>query len=135
MMSHLANTTASHSVPLLRTKRSSHVVPEEMKGGYIRRIDVPFIFRFISLILAIDCGPLPDPMNGSSIGDLTVFPNIIRFSCEPGFFLNGSSWRECQANGTWSGNETTCNRQQKTKTTRGRSPDFIFIIYIFQSAK
>ncbi|KAL9989269.1 hypothetical protein ACROYT_G003802 [Oculina patagonica] len=58
---------------------------------------------------AIDCGPLPDPMNGSSIGDLTVFPNIIRFSCEPGFFLTGSSWRECQANGTWSGNETTCN--------------------------
>lgn len=65
---------------------------------------------FFVLISAVDCGALPVPLNGSSTGGLTVFPNIIRFSCDPGFFRIGSSRRVCQANGTWSGYDITCNR-------------------------
>lgn len=67
---------------------------------------VPFLF-FYSLV-AVDCGPLSVPINGSSFGDSTVFPNNVLFKCDPGFNLNGSSTRMCQANATWSGLAVIC---------------------------
>ena len=57
---------------------------------------------------AQDCGPLAAPENGTSTGELTVFPNKILFGCDEGFLRRGSSIRHCQANGTWSGNQTIC---------------------------
>ena len=56
----------------------------------------------------MDCGALSAPMNGSSYGGSTVFPNSVLFNCDPGFILNGSSKRTCQASGTWSGFPTVC---------------------------
>ena len=58
--------------------------------------------------LAVDCGGLSSPMNGSLSGNLTVYPNIVTFSCDPGFILHGSSVRKCQSNGTWDGYKTAC---------------------------
>ena len=69
------------------------------------------LFRLtISLysILAVDCGPLSVPINGSSSGDSTVYPNSVLFKCDSGFNLNGSSTRMCQANETWSGLAAVC---------------------------
>ena len=63
---------------------------------------------FCPLFPAVDCGHLAAPMNGSLSGDSTVFPNSVLFNCDPGFILNGSSSRTCQANGTWSGLSTVC---------------------------
>jgi len=57
---------------------------------------------------AQDCGPLPVPTNGSSVGNLTTFPNKILFNCDEGFNLSGSDVRHCQANGEWSGIQTFC---------------------------
>ena len=59
-------------------------------------------------LVAVDCGPLSVPTNGSSFGDSTVFLNNVIFKCDPGFNLNGSSTRMCQANGTWSGLAALC---------------------------
>ena len=61
---------------------------------------------FISL--AVDCGPLSIPMNGSIFGNSTVFPNNVQFRCDSGFILNGSAVRTCQSNGIWNGIETVC---------------------------
>ena len=47
-------------------------------------------------------------MNGSISGNLTVYPNIVTFSCDPGYILRGCSIRKCQSNGTWDGYETVC---------------------------
>ena len=47
-------------------------------------------------------------MNGTLSGDLTVFPNSVFFHCDPGFVLQGSSERACQANATWSGYSSVC---------------------------
>ena len=58
--------------------------------------------------LAVDCGGLSSPMNGSLLGNLTVYPNIVTFSCDPGFILRGSSVRKCQSDGTWDGYKTAC---------------------------
>ena len=57
---------------------------------------------------AQDCGSLPVPTNGSSVGNLTTFPNKILFNCDEGFNLSGSDVRHCQANGEWSGIQTFC---------------------------
>ena len=66
-----------------------------------------YAVSFYSLV-AVNCGPLSVPINGSSYGDSTVFPNSVLFKCDPGFNLNGSLTRICQANGTWSGLEVIC---------------------------
>ena len=70
---------------------------------------------YFHLFIAVDCGPLSVPMNGSSAGDSTLFPNNVLFRCDSGFILNGSSSRRCQADGTWSGLSVTCvGRFEKT---------------------
>lgn len=71
--------------------------------------DIFCSFYFNSLFAAVDCGRLSVPLNGSSYGDLTVFPESIRFSCDIGFVMSGSRVRSCQSNGTWGGIDTMCN--------------------------
>lgn len=65
-------------------------------------------YYFFVIALAIDCGPLPVPQNGSLLGKMTVYPSILQFSCDEGFTLHGSSYRKCQTNGAWSGNSSFC---------------------------
>ena len=69
---------------------------------------VSVIDEIIFTLVAVNCGGLSSPMNGSISGNLTVYPNIVTFSCDAGFILRGSSVRKCQSNGTWDGYETTC---------------------------
>lgn len=69
----------------------------------------------ISSFSAVDCGALSFPLNGSSHGGSTTFPNSVHFSCDPGFILHGSSKRTCMATGSWSGIATTCAGKWKLK--------------------
>ena len=48
------------------------------------------------------------PINASSYGELSTYPNKVYFQCDEGFVLKGSSVRLCLANGSWSGNDTAC---------------------------
>ena len=65
-------------------------------------------------------------MNGSISGNLTVYPNIVTFSCDPGFILRGSSIRKCKSNGTWDGYKTVCEGTAPSATickkSSGHSP-------------
>ena len=60
------------------------------------------------MFLAVECGQLEIPVNGSRQGSLTTFPNTIKFECDEGFILHGSRYRVCQANRTWSGVAAKC---------------------------
>ena len=71
-----------------------------------------------TLFLAVDCGPLTAPMNGSFSGNSTVFPYSVQFTCDPGFILNGSTIRTCQPNGTWSGFLTVCSGRSEERITK-----------------
>lgn len=72
--------------------------------------------RFVNFSFqAVDCGSLSVPVNGSSSGDSTVFPNSMLFYCDTGFILSGSTVRTCQPNATWSGSPTTCSGTSNTK--------------------
>lgn len=62
----------------------------------------------VFVMTAKDCGVLASPMNGSSVGSKTTYPNKITFSCDEGFTLKGSISRTCLSNGSWSGVQTVC---------------------------
>ena len=68
--------------------------------------------RFSSSLIAVDCGALTSPTNGSSFGTATTFSNTIKFSCDIGFDLVGSSSRRCMADKTWSGEMPVCKGNQ-----------------------
>lgn len=82
---------------------------------------------------AKDCGHLRTPVNGSSFGNLSTFPNKISFQCDDGFILMGSEMRQCQATGLWTGNETICEGKSK-KLTRvpanaARKAQHVYCLY------
>lgn len=68
--------------------------------------------RFSLSFIAVDCGTLTSPTNGSSFGSVTTFSNVIKFSCDVGFNLVGPSSRTCLANKTWSGEIPVCKGNQ-----------------------
>ena len=60
------------------------------------------------LFLAVSCGYIAIPQNGSRRGEEMTYPNSVEFRCGEGFIMVGSVVRKCLANGTWDGQETIC---------------------------
>ena len=60
---------------------------------------------------AKDCSALNAPSNGSLVGNLTTYPHKVQFMCDEGFHLQGSKIRQCLSTGSWSGNDTLCDRK------------------------
>ncbi|OWK58649.1 CUB and sushi domain-containing protein 1 [Lonchura striata] len=54
------------------------------------------------------CGDPGIPSHGIGLGDAFDVGSVVRFSCEPGYTLRGSSERTCHANGSWSGTQPEC---------------------------
>lgn len=54
------------------------------------------------------CGDPGIPAHGIRLGDSFAPGSLMRFSCEAGYVLRGSSERTCQANGSWSGSQPEC---------------------------
>nr|XP_045755079.1 CUB and sushi domain-containing protein 2 [Mirounga angustirostris] len=54
------------------------------------------------------CGDPGIPAHGIRLGDSFAPGSLMRFSCEAGHTLRGSSERTCQANGSWSGMQPEC---------------------------
>lgn len=59
---------------------------------------------------AVECPPLPEPYNGyhSCLEGNQTFNMTCRLKCDPGFFINGSSFVTCEDTGDWSGPRLTC---------------------------
>ncbi|XP_051775015.1 CUB and sushi domain-containing protein 1 [Erpetoichthys calabaricus] len=55
------------------------------------------------------CGDPGVPSHGIRLGDEFSVASTVRFSCEPGYLLRGSSERTCQANGSWTGIQPECH--------------------------
>ena len=60
--------------------------------------------------LGRDCGSLSAPFYGTFSGSSTLYQSTIRFSCNLGYSLSGSSSRTCLSSGFWSGYQPTCSR-------------------------
>ena len=65
----------------------------------------------ICYFTAISCGnpPTPDP-NGSVESTGTILRNTATYSCNDGFFLEGTMTIYCQNDGTWSDDAPKCIR-------------------------
>jgi hypothetical protein len=59
----------------------------------------------------VDCGNLGDPRNGRVDLTGTTFDSVATYSCIRDYTLEGPRTRRCQADGTWSGREPTCERK------------------------
>ncbi len=66
-------------------------------------------FDMIPYTLAVDCGSLTDPTNGTVDASPTTFMSTATYTCNTGYNINGGNTSTCQANGTWSGSEPTCD--------------------------
>ncbi|KAL9960528.1 hypothetical protein ACROYT_G034000 [Oculina patagonica] len=62
--------------------------------------------------VVITCSALPAPSNGSRLGcsgNATMYyDTVCQFSCNNGYIGSGSQVRRCQKDGTWSGQDFTC---------------------------
>ena len=60
------------------------------------------------ICLVIDCGDPGTPSNGVRTGSVFTFGGTIRYTCNQGYQLSGSSIRTCEASGRWSGDNAQC---------------------------
>lgn len=58
-----------------------------------------------------DCGELTNPANGSVSYANTTKDAVANYTCNEGFYLNGSEARVCQSNGFWSDVKPMCFRK------------------------
>ena len=65
---------------------------------------------YISLLTAVVCGVLSNPVNGQVSTTGTTFGQTATYTCNAGYSLVGGGTRTCQANEMWSGSVPTCQR-------------------------
>ena len=57
----------------------------------------------------MECGRLPNPLNGRVSVTGIDFGSVANYTCNEGFsLLQGDARRTCGPDGGWSGNEPTC---------------------------
>lgn len=62
-------------------------------------------------ISVVNCGDPGTPSNGQRYGDTFTYASQVILECDPSFKLVGDQIRTCQANGQWSGSQSTCQRK------------------------
>ena len=79
----------------------------------------------------MDCGTLSNPANGQvSHTDGTTYGETATYSCNTGYNRVGGSTRTCQAAGTWSGSEPTCQSMlllPHMHSSEGQDFDFFYL--------
>ncbi|XP_035691422.1 CUB and sushi domain-containing protein 1-like [Branchiostoma floridae] len=58
----------------------------------------------------VQCPLLPAPTDGEKTGSSYFYQDVVGFSCDTGYEMDGSSSLTCQADKTWTADSPTCNR-------------------------
>ena len=84
-------------------------------GAYAHLYTHTYIYIYIYMVLALDCPNLVPPVNGafSFITNGNLSGSRVLYSCDRGYRVAGVELgtiglRVCQVNGTWTGEEFTC---------------------------
>ncbi|XP_061133183.1 sushi, von Willebrand factor type A, EGF and pentraxin domain-containing protein 1 isoform X1 [Syngnathus typhle] len=56
----------------------------------------------------VSCGDPGPVANGAARGGAFVYPAVLRYTCNPGFLLQGHDSVACQADGKWNGRKPEC---------------------------
>ena len=72
------------------------------------------------------CPSLDAPEHGSLIGSNFTFKQSASFTCEEGYFVNGSTSRTCQGDGIWSGTQPVCQSKYVCHRSVLRKVDYKF---------
>ena len=63
--------------------------------------------------VVVNCGDPGTPANGVRYGDVFTYKSKILLECDPQYKLAGDLTRTCQADGSWTGSQPTCQGKQK----------------------
>lgn len=66
-------------------------------------LDIIAIIWIIYSFLASTCKDPGTLLNGYRYLSSTTVKSIVKYKCKPGYYLIGSSYQVCLANGKWSG--------------------------------
>ena len=76
------------------------------------------VYTYYDIIFSIvvNCSSVPDLNNGMVVynsqgQDRTLVDATVTYTCDTGYMLSGSMMRTCQANGTWTDSDPTCNSE------------------------
>lgn len=65
----------------------------------------------MNFCVVVDCGPLPDPVNGVVQLTTTTLGSAAAYDCNPGFQVQGDTPRICLETAEWSGDAPICIRE------------------------
>ena len=68
-------------------------------------------YMYKIMFLVVSCGDPGIPANGVRYGDTFTYQSRVVMECDPQYRLVGDLTRTCQADGTWSGTQPTCERK------------------------
>ena len=68
------------------------------------------------ITIAIDCGPLLPPVDGTVNVSGTVYGSVAYYSCNDNYLLIGLRTRLCSSYGTWTGTNPVCKSKGKVDT-------------------
>jgi len=85
------------------------------------------VLHYICCVLLVTtCPELDHPVDGNvecSLGPdgVPTEGDTCVYQCDDGFIVSGNKSRECQSDGTWSGNEATCERCKPIMNMRDKN--------------
>ena len=65
----------------------------------------------IVFVTGATCPAPSAPVNGQVSGNGNSFGDVVTFKCNLGYNLTGSATRRCQADGSWSGTQPSCESE------------------------
>ena len=72
-------------------------------------LELPFEYLFhLHTEISGYCPRLDPPRNGQLRETGRAVGNVLSFSCNTGYKLKGSQYRQCRPDGRWNGNKTSC---------------------------
>ena len=75
---------------------------------------------------SVQCPSLNAPSNGAKSGSGVTYLSVLTFSCNTGYTLGGSNNRTCQADGSWSGNTTSCTSKDTSLEPKDKTISLSF---------